>query len=308
MAHGDGDGVVSASLVKHIRPRAKVFFSHPAGLYGDLRELGIHDEIYILDIAITELHRTELVDFLNELVRRGSRVVYIDHHPLPALGRVGFEMVHEEGVSASELTFRTMLGHGDMDRVALYGAIVDYMDLTPWAQGRMRYWDKREIYYEAGILALGLEGSRREYGLKRELVSHLSVNGRPSSLRWLVERASREAEKNETLRDWVRKNVAVAGGIGWVLDPPGSLGHAATYALRYSRRLVGVALERRGDLVVGSLRSVGPELDAPLRILSRKKGWHAGGHRHAAGLRAKAPPEEVISALSEVFRQRPEPG
>ncbi|MEM0162605.1 MAG: DHH family phosphoesterase, partial [Thermoproteota archaeon] len=80
-AHGDCDGVCSASLAFSAKKEAKVFFTNPAGLLQDLRQ--VKDEnLIITDIALTSSHKKEII---SELKRISSKyeVLYFDHHPLP---------------------------------------------------------------------------------------------------------------------------------------------------------------------------------------------------------------------------------
>ncbi len=186
IAHGDSDGVCSAAIALAAFKEGEVFFSHPAGLLEDLHEVcRSGDIIIVLDIALSQPHLEEILETFEKIARTG-KLIYIDHHPEP----IGFnirdlngEIVHDTSCSTSELSyffFKNRLNH-DMSRVALYGAIGDYLDLTPRMKMLMNYWDKRTIYFEAGVLCQGLEGSRKMYDFKRHIVKHLSENKLPSS-------------------------------------------------------------------------------------------------------------------------------
>ncbi|MCC6015254.1 MAG: phosphoesterase, partial [Desulfurococcaceae archaeon] len=87
VAHGDSDGVASASLFKAFlegnKREVRVVFSHPVGLYQDLREYAEgSDCVVIADIALDELRVADVVPLLGELAGRAS-VTYVDHHPPP---------------------------------------------------------------------------------------------------------------------------------------------------------------------------------------------------------------------------------
>jgi single-stranded-DNA-specific exonuclease len=298
LTHGDGDGVVSAALTcAYVRAKGlacNVLFTHPVGVVEDLKTFTKQgDNITILDIAIDELRGDELLRVLKTRAESG-RVTYIDHHPLPegfdAVGG-GVEFIHDTCCSASELSYRYFSGKGldpEYGRVALYGAISDYLDETLWVRNELLKWDRRSIYLEAGILTQGLEGSRRDHEFKRKVVAHLSENKLPSMLQDLVSRALNQAIADEKLRLWVKANVHVYGSISYVVDPIGSLGRAANYAMVYGGTLVGIAAESRGDMYVLSLRSrEGFDLNQVLRELSRRLNIHGGGHPYAAGARMK---------------------
>ncbi|MEM1879178.1 MAG: phosphoesterase, partial [Desulfurococcaceae archaeon] len=55
LAHGDSDGVASASLVKayfdNLNYSVEVVFTHPAGLLSDLKEfVKDHEVVFIVDV------------------------------------------------------------------------------------------------------------------------------------------------------------------------------------------------------------------------------------------------------------------
>lgn len=310
-AHGDSDGVSSAALVTAFLEQrgwgSRVVFTHPVSLLSDLREFADEcDGVFIVDVALDELRKSELMAALGEL--SGNRkVIYVDHHPLPS----GFAApknvvwVHDLCCSASELTFRYLDSLGfdsEYSRLALYGAVGDYLDETLWVKQGMSRWDKRAVYLEAGILIQGLEGSRRDYEFKRRVVEHLADNKLPSTMSELVERSLKQAVEDENLRIWVKHNVVRYGYVAYVLNPTGSVGRAANYARIYGEVLVGIAAEERGENYVMSLRG-NPEVDLNkiLREISEVLGIHGGGHPTAAGARVKK--EQFHAFLSELNKR-----
>ncbi|WP_440060282.1 DHHA1 domain-containing protein [Thermogladius sp. 4427co] len=293
LVHGDSDGVCSGAVyqafLKSKGIETNIYFTHPAGLLKDLLEFTKQgDDIYIADIALDESSYRDVMRLLEERGKSG-RVVYIDHHPLPE----GFEtpknieFFHDTCCSASELTFRYFEKDLDADftRVALYGAIGDYIDETPWVREHIARWDKRFIYYEAGVLIQGIEGTGRNYDFKRLVVEHLSQNKLPSSLKELSEKALKQSALDEELRLWVKKNVRNKGIVSIAENPPGSVGRAANYARIYGGGLIGVAYENRGGILVSSLRSPYVDLNRLLRTISRELNIQGGGHSFAAGAR-----------------------
>ena len=294
--HGDSDGVVSGSLaLQAFRLKGStsinIVFTHPAGLASDLVEFAHPgDTVFIADIALSEAHLGEIEALFKEYSRHGT-LIYVDHHPEPLGLRPGdLEgiIIHDTSASASELTYRYFeetLGW-EYSRVALYGAIGDYLDTTPWVLDVLRNWDKRTIYFEAGVLCQGLEGSRRMYDFKRHIVKHLSMNKLPSGLSELLVRALIESVNDEELRLWVSRNINVSGNLGYVLNPPGSLGKAALYARTYSGKLVGLAAQRHRELYNISVRAAkGVDLNKIIRPIAVRLGGTGGGHPQAAGAR-----------------------
>ncbi|MEM4717750.1 MAG: DHHA1 domain-containing protein [Desulfurococcaceae archaeon] len=311
-AHGDSDGVASAALATaFLRKKdsdVEVIFTHPAGLFSDLREFTRDNKnVVIVDIALSELHFNEIIDLLGEIGKR-STIVYIDHHPLLEYSKItmtnSIQWIHDTCCSASELTYRFFESQGldeDYSRVALYGAIGDYLDETTWVKKELDKWDKRAVYLEAGLLIQGLEGARRDYEFKRMIVEHLSYNKLPSTMSLLVERALKQAVEDEYLRLWVKKSVKKHENTAYVINPPGSIGRAANYARVYGESSVGIAIEERRDIYVLSLRGKqGLDLNKILRELSRKMGINGGGHPRAAGARLK---KEQFHLFLELLNQ-----
>jgi len=309
--HGDADGVSAAALalaaLRLYYGSVNVFFSNPVGLVNDfIRDA--EGDVYIIDIAISEAHAEEFAE-----VVRGyeGRVTLIDHHPLPMVidvNRLNVKLIHSLECSASELTFKYFRDalDPDYDRVALYGAIGDYLDHTPWVVKRLERWDKRQIYFEAGILALGLEGSRGMYDFKRSVVEHLSRNWRPSQLSELTIRALTQASSLEKLHEWVRDHVLTKDNVAYVINPPGSLGIAAAYAMGVTSKPLGVAArERDGEYVISLRAERGViNLDRVLRGVVKELGGSLGGHPWAAGGRLpKGRFEELLNYLNNLLKR-----
>lgn len=306
LAHGDSDGVVSAALVKAALKReyniVGVYFTHPVGLYEDFKRFARGD-VVIVDVAISEAHAHQLAKLFRNY---SGYITYIDHHPPPIgvpLEEFDAEIISvSRDASASELTFmryRKVLPR-EYDRVALYGAIGDYADQTEWVKSALQRWDKRQIYFEAGVLVQGLEGSRRMHDLKRHVVDHLAQNRRPSQLSELVVRALIQAVNNEELYHWVKANVKVHGGVAYVIDPPGSVGIAATYAMSITGAKVGIAAEPRVNYYVLSARAVSGTIDLNkvLREITHYLGGSGGGHTNAAG--ARVPKHLLMKLIEEI--------
>jgi len=305
IAHGDTDGVTSASIAKAVYPEGEVFFSHPVGLYGDLKPFKDARRVIILDIALSEHVLKEVIELLEELACQ-AEVVYIDHHPPPLDLRVleekGVRVVHDENACAAELAFRFYADKlsSDMSRVALYGAIGDYAINTPFVQETLKLWDIRSLYFEAGVLIQGLEYFRKDYDIKRRVVGHLSLNRLPSDLPELLVASIIEARREEELRRKLPELIKTYGEIAYVINPPGSLGRSAFYARVYAKKKVGIAMEERKNLFIMSLRATEESMDlnSILREITPKLGGSGGGHRLAAGARI---PKERLNEFLELL-------
>jgi RecJ-like exonuclease len=291
VSHGDCDGICSAALALACCPDARVFFSHPAGLANDLRQIE-NGSVLICDIAVSKEFTDQIALQLKRLSEFAS-VYYVDHHRLPnvvkeAAKNVEFIVGEEEG-SSSELVWGLL---GDrlptgMSRVMIYGAIADYGDRTNIVKEEIDSWDRREIFFESGILVEALEGKRkRDYEFKRGVVQLLSKNLAPSSSDELVDVALKERAFGEEMRGVVFDRTKVEGNVAYVIDVGWSLGKAATYARVRGNSLIGVAGESRKDFIDLSLRGTGlVDAGALAEIVSSNLGGSGGGHVRAAGAR-----------------------
>lgn len=308
--HGDGDGVCSGALALAANQDARVFFTHPFGLLEDLSNVSVGDTVIICDIALPENNFPQILDRFSDLSGSG-KLIYIDHHPLPE--RVPAESIpglisHNVGSSSSELTFRFFESEltWPMDRVAICGAIADYMDDTPLISQLLRGWDKRAVYFEVGILVQGLEGHKRDYDFKRSVLNHLSLGLPPSSHEGLLKSALESARREEEIVRELREYIHTHGEVAYVLHIPFPLGKAAIYARALAGTLIGVAGERRKGFIDMSVRTCEKNIDLNriLRQISPRFGGSGGGHPQAAGARI---PEEnfpkFIEELNEAVKR-----
>lgn len=289
--HGDGDGLCAGALALAANPGADVFFTHPIGLLGDLGNAEEGDTVVICDISLPEHELSAVLDRLSEL-SEGGRLVYIDHHPLPeglSKGEVPGEFFHDTGSSASELAYWLFHGgrSGPLGRVAIYGAIADYLDGTPLIGRLLCDWDKRTIYFETGVLVQGIEGRKRDYDFKRGVAYHLAANGPPSAHAELLRSALENTKREEEMIRSIGPRVRVEGEVAYVLEVPFSLGKAAIYARASADAAVGIAGERRKGSIDMSLRTCRKDMDLNriLRLIAPGLGGSGGGHPSAAGAR-----------------------
>jgi len=302
--HSDGDGICAGALALAANPDAKVFFTHPHGLLEDLRNVGEGDTVIICDIALPE---GELQTVLNRLstINNFGGLTYIDHHPLPeglSNEDIPGTVIRNLNASASELTYMFFQGRIDplLSRVAIYGAIADYLDSTPVICDLLRGWDKRTLYFETGILVQGIEGRKRDHDFKRSVVSHLAKNNPPDAHIKLLESAIENTRREEELIKTLREHIHVSGLVAYALDVQFSLGKTSIYVRALTNAVVGVAGERRRGIIDMSLRTcdVNIDLNKILRHIAPKLGGSGGGHPSAAG--ARVPEEKFDEFIREL--------
>lgn len=302
--HGDGDGLCAGALALAANPGASVFFTHPMGLLGDLRSAEEGDSVIICDISLPEHELSAILDEISRLGEKGD-VVYIDHHPLPkglSAGDIDATVVHDTSSSASELAYRFFRGRLDraLGRVAIIGAVADYLDDTPLIRRLLCDWDKRYVYFETGVLVQGIEGRKRDYDFKRDIVSHLAAKEPPSSHAGLIGSALESARREGELIRSISGSVKVEGSVAYVIDIPFPLGKAAIYARASAGAAVGIAGERRKGWIDMSLRTCRADMDLNgiLRAIAPRLGGSGGGHPSAAG--ARIPEERFPDLIREL--------
>ncbi|MGC8937088.1 MAG: DHHA1 domain-containing protein, partial [Candidatus Methanomethylicaceae archaeon] len=242
---------------------------------------------------------------LQRIYEAGNRIIYIDHHPYPpnftAEGFPG-ELIHSLNASASELTFVRFKSRLDphMSRVAIYGAIGDYLDRTYNVERLLEYWDKRLLYLESGLLVQAIESMGRNHDAKRELARYLSENNLPSADEKIVKRAISETMVEEDMRKVIEEEAKVLGNIAYVIDLKWSLGKSAIYARAAKNVMIGVGAESRKDFVDMSLRTPIEwlELNKYVIEIAGRLGGSGGGHAKAAG--ARVPRERFKEFLEEL--------
>ncbi len=304
ITHGDTDGICSGAIALSAMNGARVYFSHPAGLADDLQQ--VDGDYLICDIAISQHFLGEITKQLQRIEGEGHKGVYIDHHPLPK----GFEeasfppkLIHSLASCVSELTYtayKDNLGR-DVGRIAIYGAIGDYLDTTYEITTLLNGWDKRGLYLDAGLLIKYIDSIGRNHEMKRQLVQFLSANKLPSSDEVIVKKAITEAHKDEWMRKKVKEIVKVEGNVAYIIDADWSLGKGAIFARAETGAKVGIAGETRKGVLEMSLRTPldNIDLNEMLSVLAPSLGGTGGGHGKAAG--ARIPTEkwpQFIAALN----------
>jgi RecJ-like exonuclease len=308
LTHSDADGICAAAIAKARFPDAEIWFTRPVALLKDLQTIQFGTVVIILDVAISETHKTQIFQRIKELAK-GDEVVYIDHHPLPP-GTLkndvpATHISHSTGPSTSELAFRFFQGdiNPDLDRVGLWGAIADYAVETDFVHAGLNKYDRRTIYMEAGLLSQALGEAAGDYHYKRDIVLKLAQSMPPSDIPEVVERAVKATKREWEIWRYVKEHVKKDGNLAIVYDlPVGSLGKTALYALGTTGADVGICtrtVEKEVDLSARRREGVDIDLNTMLRHITARIGGSGGGHEGAAGATI---PVELFETFIEAFR------
>lgn len=291
ITHSDTDGICAGAIALSRFPNAEVFFSKPAALIREIDEVNA-DRLVICDIAVNKPDAVRLAEKLSQK----NEVLYFDHHPVPPGFRKalkGVKFYHDIKASASEIIYRTFKDDIPMERVwpAIYGAIADYSDDTPFIVEKLKNWDRRAIYFEVSTIVMGIKNEGfSDYDAKRKLVRELSRGTNPTSFPGLVESARLAVEREFDLYEEVKKNAKSFGKVGYIvkLSRFGFRGPAALFAATVTDKPLGIsAFEKKRKYFDITIRSRDPSLK--LNIIAEKAaqaaGGSGGGHPNAAGAR-----------------------
>lgn len=302
-SHCDTDGICSATIALAKFPDAEIWFTRPIGFYSDIKEVENQSEIIVCDIALTEAHYQKIFQEMKRL-----KVTYFDHHPLP--GKISAQdvpanMIHNLTASTSELMYKYYQHDLPFEymQVALYGAIGNYCDLTPFVLEAFERWDKRGIYFQAGIIAQALEEVGLDYDFRRRLVKQLKELVPPSLMPEIVEKAIKSTQKEKDIYNFVKENVKQYKKLAVVIDVPYLTSKAAIYAITVTNAEIGLATTKtkRGDRYDISVRrkfKCNVDLNKMLREISVKFDGSGGGHVSASG--ARIPSQNLNLFLQEL--------
>jgi len=261
LTHADCDGICAGSIALSMYSSARVFFTKPVSLLNDL-ENTTADMIVITDIA---LNRRDAHNIMREMERKKS-ILYFDHHPLPTgvseaeVRSVVEKYVHKENVSASELIYREYSTEIPKERIwnAIYGAIGDYSDNTPFVKERLHNWDKISLYFEVSALIMGIKTeSFGSYDSKRRIVKTMASGDNPTDIMGLVKAASEAVNREFDLYEMIKRMAKKTGKIGYVkqIHGFGFRGSSALFAATVTDAPIGICIDIKNNKIDVTIRT-----------------------------------------------------
>ncbi|MEM5798015.1 MAG: DHHA1 domain-containing protein [Candidatus Aenigmatarchaeota archaeon] len=310
LCHADADGMCSGAIALSKFPGSEIFFTKPVSLLADLKDVRA-DRIIITDIAITKRDAPAILNMLREKAK-SSEIWYFDHHPLPSNINEGdiakvVKWYHRLDVSSSEIIYENFKTEIPRERVwvAIYGAISDYAEYTPFIQKVLKNWEKRALYFEVSTLVLGTKVEEfSTYDIKRDIVKLLARGGNPSDFYGLVNAAKAAVGLEFDLYNDVKAQAKQNGNVAWVenLHTFGFRGAAALFSATVKNTPVGLCVHsRKGHLDI-TVRARDPKIDLR-RIIedsAEKIGGSGGGLSDAAGARiAEGRLDDFINLINQ---------
>ena len=294
LSHTDCDGLCSAAIVLSKFPESAIFFTKPVSFLSDLRDSDAA-KIIICDIAITKSDAKAVASLLESKSRK-SEIIYFDHHELPA-GLMDKDIkiskyVHQQNVCTSELVYRNLNAGLPEERIwlALYGAIGDFEDSSPFVKDRILSWDRRALYFEVSTLILGIKNREFDsYDAKRRIVRMLSKGLNPSDVPGLVKSAKEAVTREFELYEYIKSNARKKGKVGYVEDVPhfGFRGPSALFSATVTNSQIGLCAYDRREYIDVTARKRGGDvrLNRLMEKAAEMVGGSGGGLPSAAGAR-----------------------
>ncbi len=311
LTHSDCDGICAGAIALSRFSDAYVFFTKPVSLLNDLKDVEA-DRIIITDIAVNRRDKNEILEVLKEKRRKGAKILYFDHHPLP----IGMETLkevldvfsHSLKYCASELVYNYFKDSIPKERVwiAIYGDIGDYTDTSETFKKRINDWDKHALYFEVSALIMGIKNHEFEsYDAKREIVGVLAEGGNPSDVPKLVDSAKEAINREFDLYEIIKKRVKKHGKIGYIEDLKGFgfRGPSALFSATITESPIGLCIYNRKGHIDITIRKRNPdiELNKIAEDAGEAVGGSGGGHSNAAGARI---PTGRLNEFLEILNKR----
>ncbi|MBS3815885.1 MAG: hypothetical protein KGY45_04925 [Hadesarchaea archaeon] len=291
LTHKDVDGLCSAALATTVFSESELYFAEAYYLASKLDSLPKSDRIIIMDLGINPSQKTEVMKSLKKASEE-TQVTYIDHHKLPkGVTKNDLpcdEVFHRTDVSASELALEYFEPPLLLENIALMGAIGDWQEDTPRMSELIIKHGERISRLETILLEQAIGASKEDPDYLKKVVRKLAEGVWPSSIPEMMGRARSALEKEREVKEHTSEELEeINDRIALVREVPHkATGRAATYALRFENKEVGVgAYEDEDHMRVSMRRSENSSVDLNeiIRESTLQLGGTGGGHAAAVG-------------------------
>jgi oligoribonuclease NrnB/cAMP/cGMP phosphodiesterase (DHH superfamily) len=308
----DVDGIGSAALVLAARGGGFKLTGYDEVLE-DLGEVPAGVDSFVLcDIGVDQSRLAQFVDQLGALAKR-CEVTYIDHHYLSAesarrLRRAGVKLVHDVEECASMLTYQTFRSElpEEAKKIALYGAVTDYMDASPLAKKMMEREDRLFILLEAGLLSNSVAERGDDMEYVRMLAEELSKMKQPHEIDRVPKLAVEQLRRTLNVARDVKRGGKKMEMLAYMKTDEHATGSIAKLLIGAFDVPVGVAFREKNEpgWYEVSFRGTSDckvHLGRVVGRLAEKYGGGGGGHKLAAGCRI--PRGKIVSLLKDLNRR-----
>ena len=308
----DVDGIGSAALVLAARGGGFKLTGYDEVLEELQRVPAGVDSFVLCDIGMDQSRLPQFVDKLGDLAKRCD-VMYIDHHYLSAesekkLTRVRVKLVHAVEECSSMLTYQTFRKElpEEAKKIALYGAVTDYMDASPLAKKMIEKEDRLFILLEATLLSNSVAERGDDMGHVRMLTEELSRMKQPHEIDEVPTLAVEQLRRTVGLAREVKRGGKKMGMLAYMRTDQHATGSIAKLLIGAFDVPVGVAFREKSEpgWYEVSFRGTSDckvHLGRVVGRLAERYGGSGGGHKLAAGCRI--PRGKIVSLLKELNRR-----
>jgi len=305
----DVDGIGSAALVLAARGGGFKL----TGYDEVIEELGKVpagvDSFVLCDVGVDQSRLAQFVDKLGSLAKR-CEVRYIDHHYLSAesrrrLTKAGVNLVHDVEECASMLTYQTFRKElpEEAKKIALYGAVTDYMDASPLAKKMIEKEDRLFILLEATILSNSVAERGDDMEYVRMVAEELSRMKPPHEIDEVPRLAVEQLRRTVSMAREVKRGGKKMRMLAYMRTDEHATGSIAKLLIGAFDVPVGVAFREKSEpgWYEVSFRGTSEckvHLGRVVGRLAERHGGSGGGHRLAAGCRI--PRHKIVTLLKEL--------
>ncbi len=185
----DVDGIASAALIGSIFKKTRIMLVDYANMISKLKNLikelpesqkGIN-RIFICDLGLNKKNESKFIDFLSQFIKKGYKVIYIDHHDLSEetkdnITKIGAKMIHsiEECTSVQIYNKYRKKMKPLSSFLPAAGALTDYMENKPLAKQIISKFDRQFLMLESTALSYIISANQHDELFLNELVTKLS--------------------------------------------------------------------------------------------------------------------------------------
>jgi RecJ-like exonuclease len=294
VSHGDCDGLTSASIALRKYPKAKLMFAQPSTLTKKLDAYSVKNAslLLILDMAVDQRSKPELLRKLNQLRQAGTKVIYIDHHRSSLDEDLSKSVdklicVCDEKVSSSYLTAQTL--EVEAPDLVILGMLGDKaLKDTSHPMFRLSELLRAGLSFQSGDEAFKRHVVKLLVSDPEELLEDAELNRRARLAQEIYRELLKKAKQRISYEDdrWAFVDFTdyfMHGFGGHVANDLAEERGKAVF-LMYKPRNVSTYL----TVVARSCEGSDVDCDNILSKLAMEFGGSGGGHRLAAGARIPA--------------------
>jgi single-stranded-DNA-specific exonuclease len=270
--------------------------------------------LFICDLGVSKKTQDRFVGFVKEIISKGIKVTYIDHHEIDdeirkELKKSGATLMHSVGECTSVHIYYRYKHKLDPHAAffAASAALTDYMESRPRASALISRWDRQFLMLEATALSYMISSNQNNEEFLTRVVDILSTMKYPHDIEGgfaIAERyAIKVAEAVRSVQGAIvtKKNVAYTQSIS---DLSASV--IVNFVLGISEKPVAMVYRLKADInsYVISIRASNAckvHLGRIVNEVASNMDGSGGGHEKACG--AMVPKDKLVEFIDAIDEQ-----